>query len=221
MKVVIVIPAFNESETIVQVVNEVKQYGQPIVVDDCSTDETYNRCISEGVDVVRHTVNLGYDAALQSGFEHAVKLNANIVITFDADGQHTASVLKEVLEPLLSGKVDMVLGVRSTGFARISEAVFGLYAQLRFGVDDILCGLKGYNMRLYMMHGCFDSVRSIGTELALSSLKRGIDFQQVHIPTRQRIKGIARFGSLFGGNISIFRAFLIAIWADFYNNWDL
>ena len=63
---VIIIPAFNESETIAQVINEVKQYGQPIVVDDCSTDETYIKCISEGVDVVRHAVNLGYDAALQS-----------------------------------------------------------------------------------------------------------------------------------------------------------
>ena len=220
MKVVIVIPAFNEAETIVQVVNEVKQYGQPIVIDDCSTDETYIKCISEGVDVVQHTANLGYDAALQSGFEHAIKLDANIVITFDADGQHTASVLREVLEPLLSGKVDMILGIRSTGFARISESTFSFYTKLRFGVDDILCGLKGYNIKLYMTHGCFDSVRSIGTELALSSLKRGVCFQQVHVPTRQRIKGITRFGSSFGGNISIFRAFLIAIWADFYNNWD-
>ena len=144
---VIIIPAFNESETIAQVINEVKQYGQPIVVDDCSTDETYIKCISEGVDVVRHAVNLGYDAALQSGFEHAVKLDANIVITFDADGQHTAGVLQEVLEPLLSGKVDMVLGIRSTGFARISESTFSFYTKLRFGVDDILCGLKGYNIK--------------------------------------------------------------------------
>jgi len=219
MKVAIIIPAFNEEETIIQVANEVRQYGRPIVVDDCSTDKTYEKCIFEDIDVVHHEINLGYDAALQSGFERAVELNIDIVVTFDADGQHTSSMLKAVLEPLLSGRVDMVLGVRSTGFARISEAVFNFYTQFRFGVDDILCGLKGYRISLYMMHGCFDSVKSIGTELALASLKRGIEFQQVCIPTYPRLKGVTRFGGWFSGNKSIFRAFLIAIWSDLCNNW--
>ena len=221
MKVIIGIPAFNEEKNIAAIVVKLKKkYDHVLVCDDGSSDMTHDIASSLGAIVVKHPTNLGYGAAIKTIFNEARKIDGDILITFDADGQHTAGVLQEVLEPLLSGKVDMVLGIRSTGFARISESTFSFYTKLRFGVDDILCGLKGYNIKLYMTHGCFDSVRSIGTELALSSLKRGVCFQQVHVPTRQRIKGITRFGSLFGGNISIFRAFLIAIWADFYNNWD-
>jgi glycosyltransferase involved in cell wall biosynthesis len=217
MKVAILIPAFNEEDTVIKVVDKVRQYGRPIVVDDCSTDGTYARCISERVDVVHHRVNLGYDSALQSGFERASELGMDIVITFDADGQHSASALKKVLELLIGDEVEMVLGVRTSGPARISEVIFNLYVKLRFGVDDILCGLKGYKMKLYEVHGRFDGVNSIGTELALASLRRGVVFQQIQVPTFARVEGDTRFGGLIRGNGRIFRAFFQAILEDFRN----
>ena len=220
MQVAIVIPAFNEEDTIIQVVNDIKNYGKPIVVDDCSTDGTYARCLSENISVIHHSVNLGYDAALQSGFEHAFRLGVDIIITMDADGQHTSKELEKILYPLLNNKAEMVLGVRSNGFARISERVFSAYTQLRFGVNDILCGIKGYKIDLYLMHGCFDSIKSIGTELALASLRRGVNFQQVEVLMYPRIKGKARFGGWLSSNLHIFRAFLFAVWADIRNSRD-
>ena len=84
MKTAIVIPAYNEAKTISFVVKGVKTYVDiVIVVDDASTDETRALALSEGAVVVKHLYNRGYDNALQTGFEKASDLNAEIVVTFD------------------------------------------------------------------------------------------------------------------------------------------
>lgn len=218
MKVAIVIPAFNEATTITGVVTAVQEYGTPVVVDDCSGDDTGALAREAGAEVVRHSVNRGYDGALQSGFERAAELEMDIAVTFDADGQHTGATLRGVLAPLLEREAELVLGVRPKP-ARISEALYDTYARWRFGAGDILCGLKGYRMDLYHAHGRFDGVRSIGTELALASLKRGVPFVQVSVPIQPRKAGRTRFGSWLKGNWRIFRAMGVALWSDLRNDW--
>ncbi len=146
-KVAIVIPAFNEENTIAEVVQSVKKYGDVIVVNDASRDSTEKRAKNSGAIVVNHNENKGYDQSLNSGFSEAEKRNYDAVITFDADGQHSAAMLNEYIVNLRQG-VNLVLGVRPKT-ARVAEWIFMLYTQMKFNWKDLLCGMRGSSMELY------------------------------------------------------------------------
>lgn len=212
MTVAIVIPAFNEAGTIGRVVQSVLPFGVVIVVDDASGDATASIATQSGAVVVRHPSNRGYEGALQSGFERAMGDGHDIVVTFDADGQHDPSVLGRIVGPLRANSVDLVIGVRPHP-ARWGEGLFGFYTRMRFGVPDILCGLKGYSARVYRAHGTFDSYRSVGTELALAALRNGARFTTVPVPIHQRADA-PRFGRALSANLRIIRALLIGAWKD-------
>lgn len=207
-KLAIVIPAYNEALTIDSVIKAVSVYGQPIVVDDCSSDQTAELSEKFGAVVVRHDVNQGYDGALNSGFEKAEQLGFSYVITFDADGQHDYSLISEYILKFNDG-YELVLGVRPD-FQRISERFFSLYTKFCFGIKDPLCGMKGYHMSLYKKQGYFDSFKSIGTELAIFSAAKGCKKIQLSIPIHPR-KDSPRFGARFNANKKIIHA-LISTW---------
>ncbi len=202
-RVVIVIPAFNEESTITQVVSSAILYGDVIVVNDASTDQTKRFAEDAGAIVVSHAQNQGYDSALNSGFKQAINLNFDAVITFDADGQHEPRMIKEYINNLKNG-VDLVLGVRQKS-ARVSEWLFKVYANYRFNIKDPLCGMKGYRMNLYRHLGHFDSCKSIGTELAIYSIKNNCSICQIDIPIIDRADN-PRFGSVVLSNYRIFKA---------------
>ena len=113
MKIIVVIPAYNEAKVIYSVVNAVKdQVDEVIVVDDGSSDNTAEVATNAGAKVARHFLNRGQGAALQTGINFALKSGADIIVTFDADGQHVAKEIEQVVKPLLLGEVDVVLGSR-------------------------------------------------------------------------------------------------------------
>ena len=203
MKLAVVIPAYNEAATIAGVVRSVAAFGQPIVVDDCSRDDTAASAAAAGAVVLRHATNQGYDGALESGFAAAAQGGYEAVATFDADGQHDAA---------LERGAELVVGERPRP-ARLAEALFNLYTRWRFGVRDILCGLKAYRMTLYRRHGRFDANRSIGTELALAGLRRGVAVARVEVPIHARADR-SRLGSLLRANGRILRALGLAFAAD-------
>ena len=113
MKIVAVIPAFNEARVVRQVIDDVKvRVNEVVVVDDGSTDDTFEIAKASGAIVLRHIINRGQGAALQTGIKFALKLGADIIVTFDADGQHQSSQINQIIEPLMLAKVDVVLGSR-------------------------------------------------------------------------------------------------------------
>lgn len=205
-RIVIVIPALNEAETIGHVVKTVSAFGTALVVDDGSSDGTGSLADKAGAHTVVQPRNGGYERALEAGFAEADRLGAEIVITFDADNQFAADLLSKVAAPLLSGTADIVIGNRGE-YARITERLFGWFTKLRFGVPDILCGLKGYRIELYRRHGRFDSGRSVGTELALFALRSGMRCVVVPTPVRSRDSGAPRFGGILRANRRILVAF--------------
>ncbi len=209
-EVAIIIPAFNEERTIAQVVKGVLDYGIAIVVDDCSHDNTGKYAKEAGAVVVRHEENKGYDGALNSGFSEAFQRKCSFVITFDADGQHKADLLASYLNLLQNEKVPLVLGVRPQK-ARWSEEVMGLYFRWRFGIHDILCGMKGYHIELYEKNSGFDHIHSVGTELTLASLKRGYRFTELAVPIAKR-QDNPRFGTTLRSNWKITKALARVIW---------
>ena len=209
MPAAIVIPAFNEEASIERVVASVRGYGTPIVVDDGSSDRTGPLAAAAGATVVRQD-NAGYDAALASGFAKADAIGTDIIITIDADGQLDPAAISLALDRLADGRVDMVLGVRDSGAARWSESLFNLYARLRFGVPDILCGLKAFRTESYRRHRDSMNRNSIFTALALALLRRGTSFALVPVAVRPR-DGEARFGASLNAELRIVRALWQAI----------
>jgi glycosyltransferase involved in cell wall biosynthesis len=207
-KVAIVIPAFNEEATISTVVYEAIKYGLVIVVNDASIDKTAQMAEKAGAIVVNHSKNSGYDNALNSGFFKAEELSCDFIITFDADGQHDAKLLKKYIEELKKG-IDLVLGVRPNT-ARISEKLFMFYTKYKYNWKDPLCGMKGYSIRLYRQCGHFDSWGSIGTELAAYGLMNNFSYTQVNITIFDR-KDRPRFSSTFKANIKIIRSMFYLI----------
>jgi len=204
-RVAIVIPAFNEDKTIGQVIKSISEYGTVIVVNDASTDNTINEAKKMGAIVINHLINKGYDEALNSGFKKASELDFNAIITFDADGQHSHELLPIYIDLLRQG-VDLVLGVRPRK-QRFSETLFALYTKLRLGWSDPLCGMKGYSMDLYTKLGYFDSMGSIGTELALFGIHNDFQFTEVEIPEIKR-QDSPRFYSLCVANFKIIKSLI-------------
>jgi glycosyltransferase involved in cell wall biosynthesis len=112
-RVYIVVAAYNEAESIGDVVRELcEQYAHVIVVDDGSTDETGDLALSAGATVLTHLINRGQGAALQTGLTYALNQGADYVVTFDADGQHDVADIGHLLEPIAAGSVHAALGSR-------------------------------------------------------------------------------------------------------------
>lgn len=199
MKLVIVIAAYNEEKTIGRTVDSVLGYGDVVVVSDGSTDNTSLIALSKGATVFDQ-VNKGYDGALDAGFKQAVLNGATHVITFDADGQHPSDAIPEYIQKFKEGR-ELIVGVRPNK-QRLGESLFAVYTKLFFGIDDPLCGMKGYDLNLYKKIGHFDSYKSTGTELMLRYLKAGRKHSQVPIQIYDRVDS-PRFGRALRANIYI------------------
>jgi polyprenyl-phospho-N-acetylgalactosaminyl synthase len=117
-QVYVVIPAYNEGSVISRVVGEVKRAGYSVVVvDDGSSDGTADEARTGGAVVITHPFNLGQGAALQTGIDYALAQAAEVIVTFDADGQHRVSDISRLAEALLDEHADFALGSRFLGQA--------------------------------------------------------------------------------------------------------
>lgn len=114
----IVIAAYNEERVIGQTVSEVlAEFPNVVVVDDCSKDKTSEIAHSSGAHVVRHPVNLGQGAALQTGISYALAKDCEYLVTFDADGQHDHREISPMLTALEASTAQIALGNRFLGNA--------------------------------------------------------------------------------------------------------
>jgi glycosyltransferase involved in cell wall biosynthesis len=207
-KVAIVIPAFNESATVFNVVKSAKRHGTVIVVDDASKDDTASEARKAGAIVVSHEINQGYDGALNSGFSMANELGCAIIITLDADGQHDSDLIEKYISMIKSGS-DMVVGVRDK-FQRVAERIFSIVSKSKWGVVDPLCGMKAYNINVYKKLGHFDSYNSIGTELLIFAVKKKMKIRQFQIAINKR-SDKPRFGNIISSNLAILRSLIVGL----------
>lgn len=114
----IVVPAYNEEFTIRQVVLGLRQFHPNVaVIDDCSTDLTAVRASAAGAHIVKHPINLGQGASLQTGISFALQKGASHIVTFDADLQHRSEDVPPLLNALLESGADFALGSRFLGNA--------------------------------------------------------------------------------------------------------
>ena len=155
--VFIVIPTYNECESIEQVVREVRtEFPQVVVVDDGSQDDSFEAAVRCAPYVLRHAINRGQGAALQTGLEFALARGAEIIVTFDADGQHSVSDIAEMIAPIQSGLCDITLGSRFLGNAcdmprsrRLLLRLAVLFTRItgRLKVTDAHNGFRAFSRR--------------------------------------------------------------------------
>jgi glycosyltransferase involved in cell wall biosynthesis len=203
-----VIPAFNEERSIEAVVRQVSQRALAIVVDDGSTDGTAALAMAAGAYVIRHPVNRGYDGAIESGLRAAIALGCSFAVTIDADGQHDETLLDRFGAELEAG-ADLVIGHRKLT-QRWSETLFRIVGRIIWGLEDPLCGMKGYRLSEVLKIKEINTYSSIGTEIAIRLITSGVKCSQIQIITRKR-DGISRFGEGFTVNLSICKALWVGV----------
>jgi len=173
--IVAAIPAFNEEKTIAKIVaRAMKHVDRVVVVDDGSTDDTALIAASLGAHVVRHDENKGYGSAIRSCFSAARDLAADVLVTLDADGQHDPEQIPKVIEPILNGESDIVVGsrfhqgggreeiprYRIAGMRMLNEATNRIAKQK---VADTQSGFRAYSRR------AIDSIRIYETGMGVTS----------------------------------------------------
>ena len=119
MKIFVVLPAYNEEKTIAKVMEDLMKMGfEVVVVDDGSKDNTYNiasNIIQENNHgfICKHLLNRGLGAALRTGIEASLMEDPDVIVTFDADGQHDPQDILNVSKPIINGDADVVVGKRN------------------------------------------------------------------------------------------------------------
>ena len=219
-KIAILVPAYNEAESIGYVLDRVPEEvcGVPtavLVLDDGSRDGTGEVAAGHGAVVARHVINRGGGAALRTGYRLMVESGAEIVVTLDADGQHLPSEMERLVEPVLAGEVDVAHGSRVLGeadrnqFARELGIVF--FNRLvsfitRTHVTDCSNGYRAVRTtalpQLVLRQEQFHT-----SEFMIEAIKRGVPAREVPVTVEQRLHGhskkpaVMRYGVGFANAI--------------------
>ncbi len=140
---VLIIPAYNEAKNLPDVlarVAEIDSGCEVVVIDDGSQDSTGDIAARAGATVLRHPFNLGYGAALQTGYKYALERNAVLVVQMDADGQHDPAQIRELAAGIRNGDYDLVIGSR---FIETTDYRMGLLRSVGRRVFIALARLAG------------------------------------------------------------------------------
>lgn len=140
MRILIVIPAYNEAENIERVVNNLKtnfsQYDY-VIINDGSKDNTADICRKNGYNFIDLPVNLGIGGCVQTGYLYALQNGYDIAIQMDGDGQHLPSEIEKIIKPLMDGEANFVLGSRF-----LEKEGFQTSFLRRCGIKIISCVIK-------------------------------------------------------------------------------
>ena len=191
MHVAIGIPAFNEEKNIASIVLRLKEkYETIIVCDDGSSDLTGNIAKELDTNVIVHKKNLGYGAAIRSIFLKARELKIDILVTFDADGQHRIEDIDSIIKPIEEDKADIVIGsrflendskipkYRKAGIktiTNITNAATGL------DVSDSQSGFRSYNKKTLQEINPTDFGMGVSTEILIKAKKINLKILEIPI----------------------------------------
>mgnify|MGYP000073792518 FL=1 len=161
MKTLVIIPAYNEEEAIVETINNLKKCCDGmvdyVIINDCSKDNTLKKCNENNFNVINLPINLGIGGAVQTGYKYAYRFGYDIAIQMDADGQHDPKYISEIIEKIKAGN-DMVIGSRfiekngfqSTFVRRIGINLYSKIIKLFTGkvIKDTTSGYRAVNKKI-------------------------------------------------------------------------
>lgn len=194
--IVVVLPAYNEDQTIAQVMDDLLKLGvQLVVVNDGSRDETH-RIVQDylprypgRVHLYRHLINRGVGATLQTGIQAALLLRPRALVTFDADGQHHAQDLFRVVQPVLEGQADAVIGVRDFQemplHKKFGNTVMNLITLIFYGhrVQDSQSGFRAFSPEAARLMELHSSGYGICSEMVGEVFRHDLRLLEVPITT--------------------------------------
>lgn len=203
-KIYVVIPAYNESRHISDVIKKVKKYAKNIiVVDDGSRDKTYELALKSKVNVLRHIVNLGKGAALKTGCDYALKKGAEIIIVIDADGQHDPAEIPNLLKALKDSNIVFT----QRRFSKTMPALFRFgnwfidgTIKMLFGIylKDTQCGYRAFTAPAYKKIRWKASDYSMESEMIANAGKKHLKYKTIPIQTiySEKYKGTTIFDGI-------------------------
>jgi hypothetical protein len=206
--VLVCIPAYEEADNLPGVLAEVPAAvgGLPthvLVIDDGSRDATAAVARALGADVVSHPVNSGQGAALQTGYLVAERLGVDVVVTLDADGQHDPAEMEGLVEPIIAGTADFVVGSRRMGGqakeSTARDAGITLYTRLinllgGTEVTDIANGYRAIRASR-LSEIAFTEDQFHNPELLLGAARAGLRVLDVPVTIRKRTSGTSKKGT--------------------------
>lgn len=197
----IIIPAYNEAERISATLTEIRRYSDAdiIVVSDGSADGTAKEARFLGAKVIELPFNLGYGAALQTGFKYALSKGYRFAVQMDADGQHDPSAIQALVEPVSRGDVDITLGSRFLGggdykapFARrVGMILFSIIVRVVTGrkVTDPTSGFQAMNKKVMEFYASDAYPTDYpDADVIIMLHRRGFTFKEVPV-TMKRLPG--------------------------------
>lgn len=206
----IVIPAYNEEQSIGNVLEEFSHRDYSVVVvDDCSSDGTTRVASGYPVVLLKHMINLGQGAALQTGFDYLLqKTNAKFVITFDSDGQHNVNDIPNIVGLLESGEYDVVLGSRFLNTNKVDGMPFMKLVILKLGllftrvttglmITDTHNGLRGFSINALRMIRITQNRMAHASEILSQIAKRRLRFCEVQVNIRYTDYSMGKGQSIF------------------------
>ena len=191
MKITIGLPAYNEEKNIASVITKLKKITDSIIVcDDGSSDMTSEISKNLGAVVISHKKNMGYGAALRTIFQKSVELDSDILVTFDADGQHRVEDINKILQPLENNEADVVIGSRFLdneskipNYRKIGIKVITKVtnASLKKKLTDSQSGFRAYNKHALTQISPSEMGMGISTEILIKASSKGLRIAEIPI----------------------------------------
>ena len=191
MKITIGIPAYNEEKNIASIITKLKKITDSIIVcDDGSSDMTTEISKNLGVIVISHEKNMGYGVAINSIFQKSKEMNVDLLVTFDADGQHRVEDIEKVVEPIKNNDADLVIGsrfldkksdvpnYRKIGIKVITQVT---NASMKKKLTDSQSGFRAYNKQVLSQISPSEVGMGISTEILIKSSSKGLRITEVPI----------------------------------------
>ena len=191
MKIIIGIPAYNEEKNIASLLIKLKKISENIIVcNDGSNDLTGKIAKELGATVIEHERNLGYGSAIKSIFLKAREINADVLVTFDADGQHRIEDINAILEPIKNNAADIVIGSRFLNnnqeipkYREIGIKAITKLTNVTGGtkITDSQSGFRAYSKKILEEIEPKESGMGISTEILIKTQKAGFIITEVPI----------------------------------------
>lgn len=204
MKVLIIIPAYNEAENIEHLINNIKElcsFADYLVVNDCSNDGLEDILQRIGANYMSNPVNLGIGGTVQGGYVYALKNGYDIAVQVDGDGQHDISYLKNMIEPIEKGEADIVIGSRfieRQGFQSSAGRRFGInflssLIKLCTGVrvKDVTSGFRAVNRRFIEIYANDYPQDYPEPEAIVAGVMHGGRIKEIPVIMKERTGGIS------------------------------
>lgn len=209
MKILVIIPCYNEQESIERVVANLKAkapFADYLIINDCSTDNTEKILNKNGMNYINNPVNLGIGGGVQAGYMYAKQNGYDIAVQMDGDGQHDPAYLADVCQPVIDGRVDMAIGsrfIKKEGFQssfmrRLGINIISTLIYILTGkkIYDVTSGYRACDRRLIEFFADNYADDYPEPEAIMSCVMNGYKVGEVPVVMEERQGGVSSIRSL-------------------------